>query len=63
MAQDQVTFGLVYSFPRPEPWRVSPAALYAGVLDRVSWAEGLGLRSAWLTEHHFSPDGYTPRRW
>ncbi|MDQ3946187.1 MAG: LLM class flavin-dependent oxidoreductase [Actinomycetota bacterium] len=58
--QEQVTFGLAYDFRNPEPWRKPTEALYQEVLDQIVWAEGLGFRSVWLTEHHFCDDGYTP---
>lgn len=54
------TFGLWYDFRNPEPWRRPFASLYREVLDQIAWAEGLGLGSVWLTEHHFCDDGYTP---
>lgn len=60
MAVDQVTFGLAYDFRNPEPWRTSRERLYRETLDQISWAEELGYRSVWLTEHHFCDDGYTP---
>lgn len=58
--EDQVTFGLAYDFRNPEPWRQNPETLYRQILDQVVWAEELGFRSAWITEHHFCDDGYTP---
>lgn len=54
------TFGLAYDFRNPARWRQGTESLYAQVLDQISWAESLGLQSVWLTEHHFSDDGYTP---
>lgn len=58
--EDQVTFGLAYDFRNPEQWRQNPETLYRQILDQVVWAEDLGFRSAWITEHHFCDDGYTP---
>lgn len=58
--QDQVTFGLAYDFRNPDQWRKPFETLYREMLDQIAWAEGLGFRSVWLTEHHFCDDGYTP---
>lgn len=56
---DEVRFGLWYDFRNPVPGR-SFTTLYREVLEQIAWAEGLGLGSVWLTEHHFCEDGYTP---
>jgi alkanesulfonate monooxygenase SsuD/methylene tetrahydromethanopterin reductase-like flavin-dependent oxidoreductase (luciferase family) len=58
--QDQVTFGLAYDFRNPDQWKKPFESLYREVLDQITWAEDLGFRSVWLTEHHFCDDGYTP---
>src|SRR5688572_21771745 len=58
--QDQVTFGLAYDFRNPEQWKKPYESLYRETLDQIAWAENLGFRSVWLTEHHFCDDGYTP---
>ena len=55
-----VTFGLAYDFRNPDQWKKPYETLYREVLEQVVWAEGLGFRSVWLTEHHFCDDGYTP---
>jgi alkanesulfonate monooxygenase SsuD/methylene tetrahydromethanopterin reductase-like flavin-dependent oxidoreductase (luciferase family) len=58
--QDQVSFGLAYDFRNPDEWKKPFETLYRESLDQIVWAEELGFRSAWLTEHHFCDDGYTP---
>ncbi|BBG01431.1 MULTISPECIES: LLM class flavin-dependent oxidoreductase [Pseudonocardia] len=52
-------FGLWYDFRNPVPDRPF-GSFYAEVFDQISWAEQKGLDSAWLTEHHFCDDGYSP---
>ncbi|MCP2253779.1 Flavin-dependent oxidoreductase, luciferase family (includes alkanesulfonate monooxygenase SsuD and methylene tetrahydromethanopterin reductase) [Prauserella aidingensis] len=54
------TFGLWYDFRNPPQWHRPFSTLYREVLDQIAWAESLGIGSAWLTEHHFVEDGYTP---
>jgi alkanesulfonate monooxygenase SsuD/methylene tetrahydromethanopterin reductase-like flavin-dependent oxidoreductase (luciferase family) len=54
------TFGLWYDFRNPAQWHRPFSTLYREALDQIAWAEGLGLGSVWLTEHHFVEDGYTP---
>ena len=56
----QINFGLWYDFRNPARWRVPFEQLYAQTLEQISWAEGIGFESVWLTEHHFCDDGYTP---
>ena len=34
--------------------------LYAQNIDYVKLAESVGFHSAWISEHHFLPDGYNP---
>ena len=53
-------WGLWYDFRNPERWARAPEDLYGETLDQIAWAEELGYRSVWLTEHHFSDDGYAP---
>jgi alkanesulfonate monooxygenase SsuD/methylene tetrahydromethanopterin reductase-like flavin-dependent oxidoreductase (luciferase family) len=55
-----VNFGLWYDLRSPAAWPVPFERLYAESLDQIVWAEGLGIDSVWLTEHHFREDGYTP---
>ena len=60
MATPPVRFGVWYDFRNPEPWVQSYEGLYAELLDQIVWAETLGYGSVWLSEHHFTDDGYTP---
>ncbi|MEX2236128.1 MAG: LLM class flavin-dependent oxidoreductase [Dehalococcoidia bacterium] len=55
-----IRFGLWYDFRNPPQWRRPNRDFYSQVLDQISWAQGLGYDSVWLTEHHFCEDGYTP---
>lgn len=56
----QVNFGIWYDFRNPAPWARPFESLYRSSLEQISWAEQLGIDSVWLTEHHFSDDGYSP---
>lgn len=58
MDDSPVRFGLWYDFRNPA--RRPFEEFYAETLDQIVWAEQLGYRSVWLTEHHFVEDGYTP---
>jgi len=60
VAEQDVRFGLWYDFRNPQQWRRPFESFYAETLDQIVWAEQLGYRSVWLTEHHFVADGYTP---
>ena len=39
---------------------VSQSELYKQSLEQVKLAEGVNFDSAWISEHHFLPDGYCP---
>lgn len=60
MSMSECNFGLWYDFRNPPQWHRPFGTFYRQVLDQIQWAEGLGLGSVWLTEHHFCEDGYTP---
>ncbi len=51
-------FGLWYDFRNPPQWRQPLGDLYRETVDQAVWAEQLGFRSAWISEHHFSDDSY-----
>ena len=53
-------FGITADFRNPLQWRRPFVDLYRDILDQVRLAEDLGYDSAWLTEHHFTEDGYNP---
>lgn len=53
-------FGIWYDFRNPPRWRKSWASLYGELLEQIAWADGLGFESVWLSEHHFTEDGYMP---
>lgn len=55
-----LTFGYLYDFRNPAPWRKPWADLYAQILDFAPWTERLGFSGAWVPEHHGSDDGYMP---
>jgi alkanesulfonate monooxygenase SsuD/methylene tetrahydromethanopterin reductase-like flavin-dependent oxidoreductase (luciferase family) len=52
------TFGLWYDFRNPPQWPQPLGDLYRQTIDQVAWAEKLGFRSAWVSEHHFADDHY-----
>ena len=56
----KVRFGLWFDFRNPPQWRRPYEDVYAETIEQVVWAEGLGYEGAWLSEHHFAPDGYSP---
>ncbi|MEE2777805.1 MAG: LLM class flavin-dependent oxidoreductase [Acidobacteriota bacterium] len=55
-----VRFGLAYDFRNPEQWRQPWGEVFAKLLRQIELAEEMGFESIWLTEHHFTDDGYTP---
>ena len=55
-----MNLGVWYDFRNPSTWRIDWQRLYNETLDQASWAEELGFNSVWLSEHHFTDDGYMP---
>ena len=53
-------FGIMEDFRNPQPWRRPFPAFYRAILDQIRRAEDLGYDNVWLTEHHFTDDGYNP---
>ena len=53
-------FGLLWPFRNPEFAKVPWTDLYRSHLDLISDSEAMGYDHAWLTEHHFVDDGYSP---
>jgi alkanesulfonate monooxygenase SsuD/methylene tetrahydromethanopterin reductase-like flavin-dependent oxidoreductase (luciferase family) len=53
-------FGLLWPFRNPAFARVPWDELYSAHLELVVESEALGFDYAWLTEHHFVDDGYSP---
>ena len=53
-------FGLMYDFRNPEQWRRPFPELYRAMIDQIVRVEELGYDNVWLTEHHFTEDGYNP---
>jgi alkanesulfonate monooxygenase SsuD/methylene tetrahydromethanopterin reductase-like flavin-dependent oxidoreductase (luciferase family) len=53
-------FGVMEDFRNPRSWRRSFPDLYRAVLQQIVRAEELGYDNVWLTEHHFTEDGYNP---
>ena len=52
--------GVWYDFRNPARWRRPWPELYRETLDQAARAEQLGFSSVWLSEHHFSEEGYLP---
>jgi probable F420-dependent oxidoreductase len=53
-------FGIWYDFRNPGPWRRPWKQLYESLLEQITWADSLGFDSVWLSEHHFTDEGYLP---
>lgn len=53
-------FGIWYHLRNPEAWRQPPEQLYRQTLGQIVKAESLGFDSVWVSEHHFTEDGYLP---
>ena len=52
--------GVWYDFRNPPRWRLPWQRLYRETLEQAVYAEELGFDSIWLSEHHFSDEGYLP---
>lgn len=53
-------FGILWPFRNPKFNKVPWVDLYRTHLDLIAESEALGYDNAWLTEHHFVDDGYSP---
>lgn len=53
-------FGVLWPFRNPTFARVPWEYLYGSHLDLIADSEAMGYDDAWLTEHHFVDDGYSP---
>ena len=51
-------FGLLWPFRNPDS--VAWDEFYRSHLDLIVESERMGFDEAWLTEHHFIDDGYSP---
>ena len=58
--QPKLTFGYLYDFRNPEPWKQDWTRLYQSTIDIVAETERLGFGGAWVPEHHLASDGYIP---
>jgi alkanesulfonate monooxygenase SsuD/methylene tetrahydromethanopterin reductase-like flavin-dependent oxidoreductase (luciferase family) len=55
-----MNFGLLFPFRNAPRWHRPFPQYYAEQLAQVRLAEQLGYDMVWLSEHHFSEDGYSP---
>jgi alkanesulfonate monooxygenase SsuD/methylene tetrahydromethanopterin reductase-like flavin-dependent oxidoreductase (luciferase family) len=55
-----MNIGLMLTFRNPPQWRRPFPEFYADHLRQIQLAEKLGYDTVWLSEHHFSEDGYSP---
>ena len=53
-------FGFMEDFRNPVKWRRPFPDFYNAILDQIVRGEELGYDNVWLTEHHFTEDGYNP---
>jgi alkanesulfonate monooxygenase SsuD/methylene tetrahydromethanopterin reductase-like flavin-dependent oxidoreductase (luciferase family) len=53
-------FGLLYDFRNPPTANTPSPKLYGETFEQIRAAEALGWDSVWVTEHHFTDDGYLP---
>lgn len=53
-------FGVYYDFRNPPGSGIQTADLYRRTLDQIRHMEQLGFDSVWMSEHHFTEDGYLP---
>ena len=53
-------FGVYYDFRNPPGSGVTTADLYRRTLDQIRAVDRLGYDSVWMSEHHFTEDGYMP---
>lgn len=58
MPNRKLSFGYLYDFRNPEPWRRPWSEVYQETLDIVAWTESVGFQGAWVPEHHGADDGY-----
>jgi alkanesulfonate monooxygenase SsuD/methylene tetrahydromethanopterin reductase-like flavin-dependent oxidoreductase (luciferase family) len=56
-----VKLGLFFDLRNPAQWARPWSEHYGRTLELLEGAEGLGLQSAWFTEHHLFDDGYLPQ--
>lgn len=54
-------FGLLYSFRNPPRWQAPWQQVYDQHIQHIIEMERVGFDTIWLTEHHFSEDGYLPQ--
>ena len=55
-----MSFGVTYDFRNPAHAGRSFVQLYRETLNHIVAAEDMGFDTVWLTEHHFTDDGYLP---
>jgi len=53
-------FGFMEDFRNPVKWRRPFPEFYQAILEQIAHGEDLGYDNVWLTEHHFTEDGYNP---
>ena len=53
-------FGFMEDFRNPVKWRRPFPEFYDQILEQIIRGEELGYDHVWLTEHHFTDDGYNP---
>jgi alkanesulfonate monooxygenase SsuD/methylene tetrahydromethanopterin reductase-like flavin-dependent oxidoreductase (luciferase family) len=53
-------FGFMEDFRNPVKWRRPFPEFYNAILAQIVRGEELGYDNVWLTEHHFTDDGYNP---
>ena len=56
----KLRFGLLNDFRNPLKWERPFKDVYAEIIEMIAWAETIGYDDVWLSEHHFSEDGYGP---
>lgn len=53
-------FGIWYHLRNPAAWQRDPVDFYGATLEQIQAVEKLGYDSVWVSEHHFTNDGYLP---